>query len=311
MRALLLHDAGPAVVVMLERHRAAGLDVVWCPVGDRTRYAELLGGAEVLLHVLDPVTDAVLEAGPRLRLVQKLGVGVNTIDLVAARRRGVAVANMPGVNTEAVAEHALGLVLAVLRRITTHHEATRAGRGWAMDPALADELGEIAGRTVGLVGYGSVARRLETVLAALGATVLHTSRQPDGPAWRTLDELVAEADVVSLHVPLTDETVGLLSAERIGALPPGAIVVNTARGGIVDQAALVAALASGRLRGAGLDVFVDEPIAPGDPILALDNVVLTPHVAWSSVETMGRCLDLAAENCRRLAAGEPLLHRVV
>jgi phosphoglycerate dehydrogenase-like enzyme len=311
LRVVLHHDAGPTVIDHLQRLRRGGLDITSCPVDDRLRLGELLKDADVLLHVLDPVTDALLAGAPRLRLVQKLGVGVNTIDVDAARRRGVAVANMPGINTPAVAEHALLLMLAVLRRVTSFDAATRAGRGWVPDPVRADQLGEIGERTVGLVGYGAVARRLETALVALGARVIHWSRTPDGPAWRPLDGVLAESNIISLHVPLTDDTRRLIDADALARMRPGAILVNTARGAIVDQAALVDALAGGRLAGAGLDVFEEEPVNPSDPILALDNVVLTPHVAWLTVETMGRCLDVAAENCWRLAAGDDLLYRVV
>ena len=311
MRAVLHHDAGPAVLALLERHRTDWLDLGWTPVRDRRHLGVALADADVLLHVLDPVDDAMLARAPRLRLVQKVGVGVNTIDLDAARARGIAVANMPGVNTVAAAEHALALLLAVLRRLPAYDAATRAGDGWAVDPSLGETCGEIAGRTVGLVGYGAIARRFERALLALDARVLHTSRTPDGPDWRPLDELVAGCDVVSLHVPLTDETRGLLTAERLGRMRAGAILVNTARGGLVDQPALVDALRSGVLGGAGLDVFADEPTAPGEPLLALDNVVLTPHVAWLTVETVARGLVVAVENCRRLHAGEDLVHRIV
>jgi phosphoglycerate dehydrogenase-like enzyme len=311
LRVVLHHDAGPTVIDYLERLRSGGLDIAWCPVDDRTRLRHLLEQADVLLHVLDPVTDELMAGAPRLRLIQKLGVGLNTIDLDAARRRNIAVANMPGINTLAVAEHALLLMLAVLRRVTAFDAATRAGRGWVPDPVRADQLGEIGERTVGLVGYGAVARRLESALVALGAHVIHWSRTPNGPAWRPLDTLLAESDIVSIHLPLTDETRRLIDASALDRIRPGAILVNTARGPIVDQAALVAALGNGRLGGAGLDVFEEEPIDPADPILSLDNVVLTPHVAWLTVETMGRCLDVAAENCWRLAAGDQLLHRVV
>jgi phosphoglycerate dehydrogenase-like enzyme len=311
LRVVLDHDAGPAVIDHLDRLRAAGLDVTWCAVEDRVRLGRLLIDADVLLHVLDPVTDELMAAAPRLRLIQKLGVGVNTIDLEAARRRSIAVANMPGINTPAVAEHALLLMLAVLRQVTSFDAATRAGRGWVPDPVRTDRLGELGGRTVGLVGYGAVARRLEAALGALGALVVHWSRTPTGATWRPLDTLLAESDIVSVHVPLTDDTHGLIDAAALQRMRPGAILVNTARGPIVDQAALVAALSSGHLGGAGLDVFDQEPVDPTDPLLALDNVVLTPHVAWLTVETMGRCLDVAAENCWRLAAGEQLLYRVV
>ena len=311
LRAVLHHDAGPAVEAMLAHHRADWIDLSWTPVRDRSGLASALADADALLHVLDPIDDATMALGSRLRLIQKLGVGVNTIELDAARARGIAVCNIPGVNAIAAAEHALALLLGVLRRLPEYHEATRAGAGWLVDPVLGESCGEVAGRTVGLVGYGAIARRVERVLVALDARVLHTTRADDGtPTWRALDDLLAQSDVVSLHVPLTAETQGLISADRLATMRPGAILVNTARGALVDQPALVEALRTGHLAGAGLDVFADEPTAPREPLLALDRVVVTPHVAWLTGETLARSIDAAVENCRRLHAGEDLLHRV-
>ena len=311
LHAVLHHDAGPAVEALLARRRAPWLDLSWTPVRDRANLPDSLAEADVLLHVLDPIDDAVMALAPRLRLIQKLGVGVNTIDLDAARGRDIAVCNIPGVNAIAAAEHALTLLLAVLRRLPVYHDATRAGMGWLVDPVLGEDCGEVAGRTVGLVGYGAIARRVERALLALDAHVVHTSRANDGtPTWRTLDDLLATSDVVSLHVPLTADTDNLLSAERIVRMKPGALLINTARGGLVDQTALVDALRRGHLAGAGLDVFAAEPIASGDPLLAIDRVVVTPHVAWLTGETLARCLDVAVENCRRLHTSEELLHRV-
>jgi phosphoglycerate dehydrogenase-like enzyme len=269
--------------------------------------------AEVLLHVLEPVTEAVMGAAPRLRLIQKIGVGVNTIDVDAAGARGIAVCNMPGSNSQAVAEATLLLMLATLRRLTVLDARTRAGEGWAMPMDSFDSLGEIGGRTVGLIGYGDVPRRLAPALRALGAEIVYTARseKPDALArWRSLDEVLAISDVVSLHVPLTPETTGLLSPARIAAMKPGAVLVNTARGGLVDEAALVEALRSGHLRGAGLDVFASEPTGAENPLFSLDNVVVAPHVAWLTPETLARSIHVAMDNCARLRSGEALVHRV-
>jgi phosphoglycerate dehydrogenase-like enzyme len=151
------------------------------------------------------------------------------------------------------------------------------------------------------------------VLAALGCQVIYTARRQVTDAvgrWRPLDALLAEADVVSLHLPLTEETANLIDATALATMKPGAILINTARGGLVDAPALEAALRTGRLAGAGLDVFVHEPFDAADPLLRLPNVVLTPHIAWLTTGTFDRSFSLAAENCRRLAAGEALLHRV-
>jgi phosphoglycerate dehydrogenase-like enzyme len=152
------------------------------------------------------------------------------------------------------------------------------------------------------------------VLIALGCRLIYTSRTPRDDAlgeWRSLDALVAEADVISLHLPLTDDTATLIDAAALARMRPGAVLINTARGGLVDQVALTEALANGRLAGAGLDVFVHEPHDVSEALFSLPNVVLTPHIAWLTTGTFDRSFALAAENCRRLAAGEALLHRVV
>ncbi|WUH99088.1 2-hydroxyacid dehydrogenase [Spirillospora sp. NBC_00431] len=291
-------------------HEEPGLDVVSCSEQDDERFAELLPDAEVIWHVLRPLTAADMDRAPKLRLIQKLGTGVNTIDLDAAEQRGIAVANMPGQNAQAVAETSLLLMLAALRRVVPFDAATRRGAGWPADRALVG--GELAGRTVGLLGGGEIATLLRGMLEAIGARVRYTSRRPrpGDPAWRELDELLRSSDIVSVHVPLTDETHHLLDAERLALLPDGAIVVNTARGAVIDEKALVAALRTGHLSGAGLDVFETEPADAGNPLLALDNVVVMPHVAWLTRETWDRYFAVAVENCHRLARGDDLLHRV-
>jgi phosphoglycerate dehydrogenase-like enzyme len=267
----------------------------------------------VLLHVLEPVTAAVIAAAPQLRLIQKIGVGVNTIDLEAARAQGVAVANMPGTNSAAVAEMALSLMIGVLRRSVYFDALTRAGEGWRPDLAVLDRVGEIGGRTIGLVGFGGSAQRLAPVLTALGARVVYTARSGKlgaAYAYLSLDALLAESDIVSLHVPSTPETRGLIDAAALGRMKPGAILINTARGDLVDETALAAALRSGHLRGAGLDVFAREPTAPDNPLFVLPQALLAPHVAWLTPETLARRLVVARANCRRLGTGEALLHQV-
>jgi phosphoglycerate dehydrogenase-like enzyme len=305
------YAAGPALAARLGTFE--GLEVAVCPEAEEARFAALMAEAEVVWHVLKPLTAAHIDAAPKLRLIQKIGVGVNTIDLDSARARGIAVCNLPGTNAPAVAELTLLLMLGALRQVARFDSALRAGRGWLLDPAVQDSLTELGGRTVGLVGYGAVPRALAPALAALGCRILYASRAPKTDAageWRPLHALLAEADVVSLHLPLTTETEHLIDAAALARMKPGAVLVNTARGGLVDQAALTEALRGGRLAAAGLDVLATEPVDPADPLLALPNVVLTPHIGWLTTGTFDRSLALAAENCRRLAAGAPLLHRV-
>ena len=311
MKVLLHYDAGPGLAAQLAT--LPGIDLTICPEADTALYARLLPEIEVIWHVLRPITAADIAAAPKLRLIQKIGVGVNTIDLEAARARGIAVCNLPGTNSRAVAEMTLLLMLGALRRIAYFDTETRAGRGWFQPPALQDGLFELGGRKVGLVGYGAVPKLLAPILQAMGCKILYTARAPKPEALGTFlpfEALLAEADVVSLHIPETPETRGLLNGAAIARMKPGAVLVNTARGGLVDQAALAAALRSGHLAAAGLDVFAVEPLNPADPLLGLPNVVLAPHVAWLSTGTFARSFSIAAENCRRLASGEALLHRV-
>jgi phosphoglycerate dehydrogenase-like enzyme len=313
MKAVLHYEASPGFRHSLEAVRPAWLDIAIVAETDRAGLAAALAEAEAVLHVLEPFTARDIAAAPRLGLIQKIGVGVNTIDVEAAAARGIAVCNMPGTNSRAVAEMTLLLMLAALRRLPLLDRETRAGRGWGFSRDLFDGVGEIGGRTVGLVGYGMVPQLLAPALAALGARLLYTARSPKPGAlaeWRTLDALLAESDVVSLHLPLTPETDKLIDARRLALMKPGAVLVNTARGGLVDEPALTAALAVGRLRAAGLDVFATEPVPAGHPLLASDRIAAAPHVAWLTPETLDRSLAVAIENCRRLRDGEALLNRV-
>lgn len=287
------------------------LDVRWCAEDDDTTLHRELPGADVIWHVLRPLSEADLGLAAKCRLVHKLGAGVNTIDVDAATRAGIAVANMPGANAPSVTEGTLLLMLAALRRLPVLDRATRAGRGWPSDPSLGETVRDIGGCTVGLVGYGNIAKQVEAVLKTLGARVLHTSTRDDGhPDWQPLPALLAASDIVSLHLPLTLATRHLIDRDALASMKPGAVLVNTARGPIVDEDALADALRAGRLGAAGLDVFAVEPVPPGNPLLELDNVVLTPHVTWYTVDTMRRYLEVAVDNCRRLRDGLPLANVV-
>lgn len=314
MKAVLQYRASPGFRRQIDALAPDWLDVAVIDEADKPAFAEAMQDAEILLHVLETVTANVIANAAGLRLIQKIGVGVNTIDLDAAQRHDVAVCNMPGTNSRAVAEMTLTLMLSALRRVPYYDARMRAGDGWTADLDSFDGLGEIAGRTVGLVGYGDVARILAPVLNAMGAHVLYTatSQKPDADAdWRTLPELLKDSDLVSLHLPLTPETERMIDADAIAAMKPCSVLVNTARGGLVDEVALVDALKSGHLRAAGLDVVTVEPAPAGNPLFDLDNVVVMPHIAWITPETLDRSLGIAFENCRRVRDGEDLLHRVV
>jgi len=268
--------------------------------------------AEVLVaSYLDRIDGALLDALPRLRHLASYGVGVDHLDLPACRRRGLLVTNTPGVVTEATAEHTLALVLAAARRVAEGDRLIRSG-GWsAVQPDLLLGMG-LEGRTLGIVGFGRIGQAVARRAMGLGLRVAYTSpRQVPVPDTRRLplEALLAEADIVSLHCPLTPATAGLLSRERLALLRPGAIVVNTARGGVVDDEALAEALRDGRVSAAALDVFRDEPRVP-EAYLRLDNVVLTPHLGSGTRETRAAMAKMVADDVRRVARGAAALHPV-
>jgi len=307
-------EAGQELSAKLVAWECSGLSVAVVSEAADAAFDALLPDATAILHVLKPIAAEVFARAPRLKLVQKVGVGVNTIDLEAARRHGVAVCNMPGTNTAAVAEMALALMLAALRRLPRFDRAARTAAGWALPRGAEASLGEIGGRTVGLVGAGAVPRRLAPILAAMGAEVIYWSRAARAELTAEhvgFDALLARADILSLHLPLTTETERLVGPDAFARMKPGVILVNTARGGLVDEAALIAALDAKRVAVAALDVLAAEPPGDDHPLLARDDVIATPHVAWLTAETWERSLGVARENVLRALAGMPLLHRVV
>ncbi|PRC43509.1 hydroxyacid dehydrogenase [Mycobacterium sp. ITM-2017-0098] len=310
MKVLAHFVPGEKVTEFLAPH-GDWLDIRYCAEDDDATFYRELPDAEVIWHVLRPISGADLAQATNARLVHKLGAGVNTIDVEAATSRGIAVANMPGANAQSVAEGALLLMLAALRRLPELDRATRAGKGWPSDPTLGETVRDIGGCTVGLIGYGNIAKRVETIVTAMGADVLHTSTRNDGHAsWRTLGALLTESDIVSLHLPLTDATAGLLDRDALARMRPDAVLVNTSRGPIVDEDALADALRTGTLAAAGLDVFAAEPVPADNPLLSLPNVVLTPHVTWYTADTMRRYLEFAVDNCERLRDGRDLANVV-
>ena len=285
--------------------KVAALGVELCPESDEAAFARLLPDVEILWHVLKPVSAEVISRAPKLKLIQKIGSGVNTIDVEAARRRGIAVCNLPRTNSRAVAEMALLLVLACLRRLSQLNTFVRVENGWRDAWQLQDHFGELGGRTVGLLGYGEVPKILKPILEAMGASVLYWSRSLKNVEF---EALLAKSDIVSLHLPLTPQTEKIIDARK---MKRGAILVNTARGGLVDEHSLIEALATGHLAAAGLDVFSQEPPRPDHPLLRLPNVVCAPHLAWLTQETLERSLGAALKNVKCLEAGRPLLNRIV
>jgi glyoxylate reductase len=248
---------------------------------EREELLRRVAGKDGLMPMLtDRVDDELLDAaGPQLRVVANYAVGIDNIDLEACRRRGVVVSNTPDVLTEATAELTVALMLSLLRRVAEGDRLIRRGEHWIWAPNLM--LGQgLAGLTLGLVGYGRIGQAVERLARAHGMEVVHTRRSGGLP----LDELLAEADVVSLHLPLSDETRHLIDEAALARTKPTAVLVNTSRGPIVHEQALVDALEAGRIAGAALDVFEHEPeVHPG--LLGLENVVLVPHLGSATRET--------------------------
>lgn len=274
-----------------------------------------LDGARVCLTQMAPFTARVFDAAPALEMVAVSRGGPVNVDLAAADRAGVAVAQAPGRNAAAAAEYAVGMTLAALRRIPLGDRDLRDG-SWRGDLYAYDEAGlELDGATVGLVGYGAIGRIVARVLRAFGATVLvadpytdEATAGTDGVRLVGLDDLLRSSSVVSLHARLSDETRGMIGARELDLLPRGAVLVNTARGGLLDHAPLPEALRSGRLGGLALDVYDVEPPPADWPLHHAPNVVATPHLAGATKQTAHRAASIAAGEAARFLRGEPLRH---
>ncbi|HTI34122.1 MAG TPA: D-glycerate dehydrogenase [Miltoncostaea sp.] len=313
MPARLLVTARLSDPEAVARLRAAGHDVLVrddASPASADELRRLADGRDGLLCLpADRIDAAFLDACPSVRFVANHAVGTDNIDLAAAAERGVQVTNTPGVLDEAVADHCVGLAIAAARRIAEGDRLVREGgwTGFSTDLLLGLDL---AGATAGLVGVGGVGRAVAArLVGGFGMRGRYLARRPHpeleerlGIRRASLDELLAEADLVTLHVPLTPETRGMIGAAELARMRPGAVLVNVSRGPVVDQDALVDALRDGRLR-AGLDVFEDEPLPAGHPLTTLENVVLTPHIASAGTETRRRMAELAVDNLLAMADG--------
>jgi len=278
--------------------------------------AGAVASADFVLVATTRLTAEVIEHGSRLRLIQHQGVGYDNIDLAAARARGIPVAICPAGTSIGVAEHVFLLILAVYKRLLEADASLRRGEWlqWALRPTSF----EIAGKTIGLVGLGRIGREVAVRARAFAAEVVYyDSVRPDpdverelGVRFLPLDELLSTSDVVSLHVPSTAETRHLIDAAALAKMKPTAVLINTARGPLVDEAALAEALRSNRILGAGLDVFAVEPPPADHPLFALPNAVVTPHIAAGTADALRAKMDACFANMRRVAAGEEPADRI-
>jgi glyoxylate reductase len=271
------------------------------PITHDELVARIAGKQGLISMVTDRIDRTVIEAGTHLRVIANVGVGFNNIDVTAAREQGIIVTNTPDVLTDATADFTMALILAVTRRLGEGERMVRRHewKGWALDQLLGMQLG---GRQLGIVGLGRIGRAVAARAAAFGMTVVHTSRSsPDSVA---LDRLLSTSDVVSLHVPLTDQTRHLIGQPELARMKRSAYLVNTTRGPVVDEAALVWALKKRIISGAALDVYEREPeIHP--ELFAFENVVLAPHLGSATMETRTAMADLAARNAIAVLSGQP------
>jgi len=279
---------------------------------DAAHQQMLAAQADVLLPGFAAVDEALLACAARVRWVHKWGIGIDSIDLAALRRRGIGLAITAGANAQPVAELALALILAVNRRIPYVNRVMRQGQ-WPT-PEMRETCFQIQGKTVGLFGFGQIGQRLAQLLMGFDVRILYCDEQRAAAGVEQhlraravgFEELLCSSDILSLHAPLTDATRQLFSAAHLAAMKRGAILINTSRGGLVDEAALHAALVSGHLRGAGLDAFDPEPPPADHPLLALDQVVVTPHAGGGVFDNIEHVARHAFANIGRWQRGEPL-----
>jgi len=291
--------------VEIERGLLAGIDAeLTVASGAVDDVLDVAADADAILNTYLPWDADSIGRLEKCRIIARYGIGFDNVDLSAASKAGMVVTNVPDYSVEEVATHALALILATLRKVVTADTSVRLGT-WSVDNFRP--IRRLSTLTVGLVGYGRIARQIAAPLAALGAHIIahdpYLEPGPDLPPLLSLEEVLAEADIVSLHLPLTDETRGFINAERIAGMKSGAILVNTSRGPLVDLGSLTDALVDGRLSGAGLDVFDIEPLDPSR-IEGIPNLIATPHMAYYSEEALAESQTKAVTQVIKVLTGE-------
>lgn len=308
-------------IIVLDGHALNPGDLDWqalealgaCTIFDRTAPADLLPrctGAEIVLTNKTPLSAATLERLPALRYIGVLATGYNVVDVDAAKKHGIVVANVPAYGTASVAQHVFALLLELTNHVGAHARSVRDG-DWSRSADWCywkTPLTELDGLTLGLIGYGRIGAQVAQISQAFGMKVLATTRTPktaEGVTFTDLETLLDASDVVSLHCPLTTATEALVNRDRIGRMKPTAFLINTSRGPLIAEADLAAALNSGRIAGAALDVLSSEPPAPDNPLLAARNCLITPHLAWATQAARRRLLQVAVQNVRAFLKGVP------
>jgi len=274
--------------------------------------AARIGDAPVVLTNKARITRKVMEACPALAYIGVLATGYNVVDIAAAKERGIVVTNVPAYSTQAVAQHTVALLLAGMSRVSEYDAKVKQG-AWSASPDFcffAGAMEEIAGKTLGIVGFGSIGQAVARAALGLGMQVIVHTRTVregfDGVRFVSLDEMLAQSDVISLHCPLTEQTQGMIGAQAIEKMKRGVRVINTARGPLVDEAAMAAALENGKVACFMADVLSTEPPAESNPLLHAKNAIITPHVAWAPYQTRVRLRDVAVGNVRAFLDGKPI-----
>ena len=306
-------------IVVLDGYASNPGDLSWEPIaamGDLTVYDrtaphelhERIKDAEIILLNKTPMNAAAFEAAPKLKLISVLATGYNVIDIEAAKAHGVRVCNAGSYSTNAVAQMTFALLLEATQQVGSHDAAVQAGQ-WSRSKDFCfwnRPLMELAGKTMGLVGFGSIAQAVAKVAEAFGMRVIYnTRRSHEDPRYVSLDTLLRESNILSLHCPQTAENLKMINPDTLGRMKDGAILINTARGGLVDEEAVRAALETGKLAFYAADVVSKEPIATDNPLLGAKNCYLTPHIAWAPKETRQRLHAINEENIRAFLAGTP------
>lgn len=312
-------------IVILDSNALNPGDMSWNQIrafGEVTTYPRTQGKEEIIARIGNsdivllnkvPINSEILDACPSIKLICCLSTGYNVVDIQAARARNIPVCNVPAYSTAAVSQFTFALLLELCHRIGHHDKTVHDGK-WSACPDFCywdTPQMELAGKTMGIIGFGRIGQAVGRIAVAMGMKVLaySRSRRPEGEkiaAYVDLDTLLTKSDIVSLHCPLFPETENLINAAAIAKMKNGAILLNTARGQIIDEAAVADALYSGKLRGAAMDVVSEEPIRADNPLLTAPNSIITPHMAWAPMETRQRILDVTVENINGYLSGNPV-----
>ena len=311
-------------IVVLDGYALNPGDLSWewlKAIGDVTVYdrtpshliQQRVGDASIVLLNKTPFTEETMAACPSVKLICVLATGYNIVDCDAAKKRGIPVCNVPAYGTDAVAQFTFGLLLELCHRIGLHSESVHKG-DWCRSADFCYWLSpqmELSGKTMGIIGFGRIGRAVGKIAKAFGMNVLayNRSRCPEGEEigkYVDLDTLLKESDVISLHCPLTPQTQNIINADSLATIKDGAILINTARGPLIDQQAVVDALNAGKLRGFAADVVCTEPMAADNPLMGAPNCILTPHIAWAPIESRQRIMDCTQRSIQAFLEGSPI-----